>query len=89
MLGPTSVPSTFYLVGNITETEFVGSYMKLVPDPIPNNPLSADKALRFNYKNSTGAANFTLNDDGTLQCNSESGPLYASIYLVVSWETSF
>ena len=42
-------------------------------------PLSGDKALQFSNKNSTGAANFTLNDDGTLQCNSESGPLYASI----------
>ena len=77
--GPTSVPPTFYLVGNETDNQFIGSYLKLVPDPENLIPQSGDKALRFNYKNSTGAANFTLNDDGTLQCNSESGPLYASI----------
>ena len=42
-------------------------------------PLSGDQALQFSNQNSTGAAYFTLNDDGTLQCNSEFGPLYASV----------
>lgn len=73
---PTSIPKTFYLVTNIL---IPGLYLKLIPNPFPANPLHSDKALQFNYRNSTGAANFTLNDDGTLQCNSESGPLYASI----------
>ena len=73
---PTSIPQTFYLV---TDADDPGTYFKLVPNPYPANPLNSDKALQLGYKNSTGAANFTLNDDGTLQCNSESGPLYASL----------
>ena len=73
---PTSIPQTFYIV---TDVDDPGAYFKLVPNPYPANPLNSDKALQAGYKNSTGAANFTLNDDGTLQCNSDSGPLYASL----------
>ena len=73
---PTSTPQTFYLVA---DAEDPGTYFKLVPNPYPADPLNSDKALQLGYLNSTGAANFTLNDDGTLQCNSESGPLYASL----------
>ena len=73
---PTSIPQTFYLVADVEDP---GTYFKLVPNPNPANPLNRDKALQLGYKNSTGAANFTLNDDGTLQCNSDSGPLYASL----------
>ena len=77
---PTPVPSTFYLVAADTgQTEFDGSYFKIIPDPFPAITLSGDKALQFGGKNSVGAANFSLNADGTLQCNSASGPLYASV----------
>ena len=76
--GPSSTPSTFYLIANETATEFVGLYVILIPDPEPFIPSSQDTALRFNNKNSTGAANFSLFDNGTLQANSDSGPLYAS-----------
>ena len=76
--GPSPTPSTFFLVANETyPNELVGSYLKLIPDPEPFIPPSRDKALQFGNKNSTGAANFTLFDNGTLQANSESGPLYA------------
>ena len=79
-VAPTSIPPAFYLVTTETyQNDLVGSYFKIIPDPDPINPLSGDQALQFNNKNSTGAANFTLNDDGTLQCNSDSGPLYASV----------
>ena len=75
-LRPTSLPQTFYLVADVL---YPGTYFKLVPNPYPNNPLYSDNLLQLGYKNSTGAANFTLKEDGTLQCNSESGPLYASL----------
>ena len=77
---PTSTPSIFYLVAADTgQTEFDGSYFKLIPDPDPTITLSGDDVLQFGNKNSDGAANFTLNADGTLQCNSGSGPLYACV----------
>ena len=59
-----------------------GYYFKLVPNPYPSDTLNGDQAIGLDphYQNSTGAANFSLNaDDGTLQCNSDSGPLYASV----------
>ncbi len=77
---PTSTPSVFYLVAADTgQTEFDGSYFKLIPDPDPTITLSGDDVLQFGNKTSHGAANFTLNADGTLQCNSGSGPLYACV----------
>ncbi len=48
--GPSPTPSTFYLIANETATEFVGSYVILIPDHEPFIPLSRDKALRFNTK---------------------------------------
>lgn len=77
---PTSTPSIFYLVAADTgQTEFDGSYFKLIPYPDPTITLSGDDVLQFGNKNSDGAANSTLNADGTLQCNSGSGPLYACV----------
>ena len=77
-IAPTSIPQTFYLVG-LRDIRYPVTYFKLVDNPYPANPLHSDKALQFGFNNSMGAANFTLNDDGTLQCNSDSGPLYASL----------
>lgn len=79
-VAPTSTPSTFYLVAADTgQTEFDGSYFKIIPDPFPAITPSGDKVLQFGDKSPDGAANFTLSTDGRLQCNSESGPLYASV----------
>ena len=55
------------------------TYPKLVPDPAPANSLNRDKALQLGKRNSTKAVIFTLKDDGTLQCKSALGPLYASL----------
>ena len=79
-VAPTSTSSTFYLVAADTgQTAFDGSYLQIIPDPSPLIQGSGDRVLQFGQKTPQGAANFTLNADGTLQCNSGSGPLVASI----------
>ena len=79
-VAPTSTASTFYLVAADTgSTTFDGSYFKSVIDPFPDITISGDSAIQFANKNPRGAANFTLLADGTLQCNSASGPLVACV----------
>lgn len=78
---PTSTPSTYYLVAADTgQTAFDGTYFKLILDPFPSITFSGDKILQIGGKTPAGAANFTLNADGTLQCNTDSGPIVASVY---------
>ena len=79
-LAPTSTPSAFYLVAADTgSTAFDGSYFKSILDPFPAITISGDSVIQFASKTSVGAANFTLLGDGTLQCNSPSGPLVACV----------
>ena len=76
----TPTPSTFYLVAVDTgSTAFDGSYFKTVLDPFPVITISGDSVIQFANKTPVGAANFTLLADGTLQCNSASGPLVACV----------
>lgn len=80
----TAVPSTFYLVAadlpaDTGQTALDGSYFKIIIDPYPTITISGDSALQIAGKTSAGAANFTLNTDGTLQCNTASGPLVACV----------
>lgn len=56
-----------------------GSYFNIIVDPYPSITISGDSVLQTDGKTSAGAANFTLNADGTLQCNSASGPLVACV----------
>ena len=77
---PTSTPSTFYLVAADTgSTTFDGSYFRIIIDPFPVITISGDSVIQFANKSPVGAANFTLLADGTLQCNSASGPLVACV----------
>ena len=79
-VAPTSTPSTFYLVAADTgSTTFDGSYFRIIIDPFPSITISGDSAIQFANKSPVGAANFTLLADGTLQCNSPSGPLIACV----------
>lgn len=79
-VAPTSTPSTFYLVAADTgSTAFDGSYFRIIIDPFPVITISGDSAIQFANKSPVGAANFTLLADGTLQCNSPSGPLVACV----------
>lgn len=79
-VSPTSTPSTFYLVAADTNsTAFDGSYFKIILDPFPAITPSGDSVIQFANKTPPGAANFTLLADGTLQCNSPSGPLVACV----------
>ena len=77
---PSSTPSTFYLVAADTgSTAFDGSYFRTILDPFPVITISGDSVIQFANKSPVGAANFTLLADGTLQCNSASGPLVACV----------
>ena len=77
---PTSTPSTFYLVAADTgSTTFDGSYFRSIIDPLPVITTSGDSVIQFANKSPVGAANFTLLADGTLRCNSASGPLVACV----------
>ena len=79
-VAPTSTPSTFYLVAADTgSTTFDGSYFRSILDPFPVITISGDSVIQFANKSPVGAANFTLLADGTLQCNSASGPLVACV----------
>ena len=79
-VAPTSTPLTFYLVAADTgSTAFDGSYFRSIIDPFPVITISGDSAIQFANKSPIGAANFTLLADGTLQCNSASGPLVACV----------
>ena len=79
-VAPTSTPSTFYLVAADTgSTAFDGSYFRSILDPFPAITISGDSVIQFANKSPVGAANFTLLADGTLQCNSASGPLVACV----------
>ena len=79
-VAPTSTPSTFYLVAADTgSTTFDGSYFRIIIDPFPSITINGDSVIQFANKSPVGAANFTLLADGTLQCNSPSGPLVACV----------
>lgn len=77
---PTSTPSTFYLVAEDTGSAALdGSYFGAILDTEPLITPSGDRVIHPVNKNPVGASNFTLLADGTLQCNSASGPLWACV----------
>ena len=81
---PTPSSSTFYLTAsNTNSTALDGLYFECVPDPQPvsgpDGPAPDSVVMRLGTKTSKGASTFTLNADGTFQCNSNSGPKIAGV----------